>query len=60
MKKLIMRITACLLLAPGLAAAKDKTFNGEIMDSQCAKMEGTNQCSRRKAPMTLKRVLRPA
>jgi hypothetical protein len=35
-----MRITACLLLAPGLAAAKDKTFNGEIMDSQCAKMGG--------------------
>jgi hypothetical protein len=34
MKKLIMRITACLLLAPALAAAKDKTFTGEIMDSQ--------------------------
>jgi hypothetical protein len=29
-----MRITACLLLAPALAAAKDKTFTGEIMDSQ--------------------------
>jgi hypothetical protein len=38
MKKLIISITACVLLAPGLAAAKDKTFNGEIMDSQCAKM----------------------
>src|SRR5260370_18078828 len=40
MKKLIMSITACVLLVPGLAAAKDKTFNGEIMDSQCAKMGG--------------------
>ena len=40
MKKLIMSITACMLLAPGLAAAKDMTFNGEIMDSQCAKGGG--------------------
>jgi hypothetical protein len=40
MKKLILSISACMLLAPGLAAAKDKTFNGEIMDSQCAKMGG--------------------
>jgi hypothetical protein len=40
-----------MLLAPGFAAAKDTTFNGEIMDSQCAKngsheamfkREGTN------------------
>jgi hypothetical protein len=51
MKKLIMSITACMLLAPGFAAAKDNTFSGEIMDSQCAKngsheemfkKEGTN------------------
>jgi uncharacterized protein YdeI (BOF family) len=35
-----MSITTCVLLAPGLVAAKDKTFNGEIMDSQCAKGGG--------------------
>jgi hypothetical protein len=38
MKKLIMSVTACVLLGPILAAAK--TFNGEIMDSQCAKVGG--------------------
>jgi type 1 fimbria pilin len=32
-----MSITACILLAPGFAAAKDMTFSGEIMDSPCAK-----------------------
>ncbi len=37
MKKLIMSVTASALLVPGLAAAKDQTFTGEIMDSQCAK-----------------------
>jgi Protein of unknown function (DUF5818) len=40
MKKLIMSIGACLLLAPGLAAAKDTTFKGEIMDDACAKGGG--------------------
>ena len=40
MKKLIMSITASMLLAPGFAAAKDQTFSGEIMDSQCAKAGG--------------------
>src|ERR1700704_5618115 len=40
MKKLIMSITACMFLAPGFAAAKDQTFSGEIMDSQCAKTGG--------------------
>ena len=40
MKKLILSISACMLLAPGLAAAKDKTFNGEIMDEACAKGGG--------------------
>lgn len=30
MKKLVMSVTACVLLVPGLAAAK--TFNGEIME----------------------------
>jgi len=37
MKKLVMSAVACTLLMPGLAAAKDKSFSGEIMDSQCAK-----------------------
>ena len=40
MKKLIMSITACMLLAPGFAAAKDATFKGEIMDEACAKGGG--------------------
>src|ERR1700722_2652672 len=40
MKKLMMSIAACALLAPGLAAAKEQTFNGEIMDSPCAKGGG--------------------
>jgi Protein of unknown function (DUF5818) len=38
MKNLVMSIAACLVLAPGLAAAA--TFTGEIMDSQCAKGGG--------------------
>ena len=37
MKKLLMSVVACAFLVPGLAAAKDKIFTGEIMDSQCAK-----------------------
>lgn len=37
MKKLVMGVSACMLLVPAFAAAKDKTFSGEIMDSQCAK-----------------------
>jgi hypothetical protein len=49
MKKLVLSVAGCLLLAPGLATAA--TFSGEIMDSQCAeggghasmfKKEGTN------------------
>ena len=40
MKKLIMSITACMLLAPGFAAAKDQTFSGEVMDEACAKGGG--------------------
>jgi hypothetical protein len=40
MKKLIMSIAACMLLAPGLAVAKDATFSGEIMDSACARGGG--------------------
>ena len=37
MKKLVMGVASCLLLVPGFVVAKDKTFSGEIMDSQCAK-----------------------
>ena len=40
MKKLIMSIAACVLLAPGLAPAKEMTFSGEIMDGACAKGGG--------------------
>ena len=40
MKKLILSITACMLLAPGFAAAKDQTFSGEVMDEACAKGGG--------------------
>jgi Protein of unknown function (DUF5818) len=40
MKKLVMSIGACMLLASGLATAKDTTFNGEIMDGACAKGGG--------------------
>jgi hypothetical protein len=40
MKKLIMSITACMLLAPGLGAAKNAAFSGEIMDEACAKGGG--------------------
>ena len=37
MKKLAISVAACTLLMPSFAAAKDQTFTGEIMDSQCAK-----------------------
>jgi hypothetical protein len=40
MKKLIMSIGACMLLASGFAAANDTTFSGEIMDGACAKGGG--------------------
>jgi hypothetical protein len=36
----MISIAACALLAPGLATAKEQTFNGEIMDSPCAKGGG--------------------
>jgi Protein of unknown function (DUF5818) len=36
MKKLVVSIGACVLLASGFAAAKDTTFKGEIMDEACA------------------------
>jgi len=37
MKKVILGAAVFALLSPNWAAAKDKTFSGEIMDSQCAK-----------------------
>jgi hypothetical protein len=37
MKRLVMSVAVCALLLPGFATAKDQTFTGEIMDSQCAK-----------------------
>jgi hypothetical protein len=37
MKRAVLGVAACLLVLPNLAAAKDRTFSGEIMDSQCAK-----------------------
>jgi len=40
MKKLIMSIGACMLLASGFATANDTTFSGEIMDGACAKGGG--------------------
>jgi hypothetical protein len=36
MKNPVVSIGACMLLASGLAAAKDTTFKGEIMDEACA------------------------
>jgi hypothetical protein len=40
MKKLMMSIGACMLLASGFATANDTTFSGEIMDGACAKGGG--------------------
>ena len=40
MKRLVIGIAGSLmllLLSPGFATAQDKTYSGEIMDSQCAK-----------------------
>ena len=50
MKKLILSVAAFTLLVPGFAAAKDKTFSGEIMDSQCAK-EGSHAMMLKKEGM---------
>jgi hypothetical protein len=36
MKKLVVSIGACFLLASGFAVAKDTAFKGEIMDEACA------------------------
>ena len=40
MKKLVIGITAGMLLAPGFVAAKNTIFSGEIMDEACAKGGG--------------------
>lgn len=40
-----------LLLGAGLAAAKDRTFSGEIMDSACAK-EGSHEAMMKKAGLS--------
>lgn len=37
MKRLMLIVAACLLSVPAFAAPKERTFTGEIMDSQCAK-----------------------
>ena len=50
MKKLILSVAVCTLLLPGFAGAKDKTFSGEIMDSQCAK-EGSHAMMLKKEGM---------
>jgi hypothetical protein len=40
MKKIVISIGTCMLLASGFALAKDEAFKGEIMDSACAKGGG--------------------
>lgn len=49
MKKIALATgVSVLLLGAGLAAARDRTFSGEIMDSQCAK-EGSHEAMMKKA-----------
>ena len=49
MKKLAVAVgTSVLLLGAGFAVAKDRTFKGEIMDSECAK-EGSHDAMMKKA-----------
>lgn len=38
MKRIILGVAAFALLLPGIAAARNMTFTGQIMDSNCAKM----------------------
>ena len=52
MKKLAVAVgTSVLLLGAGFAVAKDRTFKGEIMDSECAK-EGSHDAMMKKAGLT--------
>jgi hypothetical protein len=54
MKKIAVAMgTSVLLLGAGFAVAKDKTFSGEIFDSQCAK-EGSHEAMMKKAGLTEK------
>jgi len=56
MKRIVMVAVACLLLIPGFAAAKDQTFSGEIMDSQCA-MNGSHEMMVKKEGIQDKRLI---
>lgn len=52
MKKMAVSMgLSMLLLGAGLAVAKDKTYSGEIMDSECAK-EGSHATMMKKANLT--------
>jgi hypothetical protein len=52
MRKIAVAVGASiLLLGAGLAAAKDRTFSGEIMDRACAK-EGSHEAMMKKAGLT--------
>lgn len=48
--KVSLAVATFLLFLPGLATAKDQTFRGEIMDSQCAK-EGSHAMMLKKEGM---------
>jgi hypothetical protein len=50
-KTALATVASVLLLGAGLAAAKDRTFSGEIMDSACAK-EGSHEAMMKKAGLT--------
>src|SRR5690242_3444279 len=54
MKKIAVALgVSALLLSPGFAVAKDKTYTGEIMDNQCAKV-GSHEAMMKKAGLTSK------
>jgi Protein of unknown function (DUF5818) len=50
-KTALATVASVLLLGAGLAAAKDRTFSGEIMDSACGK-EGSHEAMMKKAGLT--------
>jgi len=50
-KTALATVASVLLLGAGLAAAKDRTFSGEIMDSARAK-EGSHEAMMKKAGLT--------
>lgn len=52
MRKIAVALGASiLLLGAGFAVAKDRTFSGEVMDSECAK-EGSHDAMMKKAGLT--------